>query len=365
MAFTAALAVLFESIRWLRGSVGNIVYFFLFISGITVLAILLGTKQPLLDWLGFGLFSDSMGAAARAVYPTYERGFSLSMVPGSGDFQTFVWSGVEWTLPVIFIRMTLYIWAIGLTLLGAAFFDRFDPSHGRVRIKPGAAADLPEPASVAAEAPAQAVQLTPLSAGRTRVHFGALYLTELRFLLKGQPWWWYLVAVGLIVASVFAHLDSIRHTFLPAILIWPLLIWSGLGCRETRHFTRQIVFAAPRPLRNQLPTAWLAGFTVSILMGAGIVAKFLAAGEMASLLSLVSGLLFIPSLALMLGVWTGSSKAFEVLYVLFWYLGPLNKVLELDYVGIHTRDYWEIYLFLAASLIALAFLGRRRQIQSD
>lgn len=98
-------------------------------------------------------------------------------------------------------------------------------------------------------------------------------------------------------------------------------------------------------------------------MGVGVAVRFLIAGEMSSLLSLFVGLMFIPSLALMLGVWTGSRKAFEVVYVLFWYLGPLNKVLELDYLGIHTADSWQIYFVLSIVLSVLAVIGRKRQLQ--
>lgn len=137
-----------------------------------------------------------------------------------------------------------------------------------------------------------------------------------------------------------------------------------MGCRETRHFTRQMIFSAPRPVWNQLPAAWLAGLTVAALMGAGFAFRFVRAGEIASLASLLAGILFIPSLALALGVWTGSSKAFEVVYVLFWYLGLLNKVLEFDYVGVHTQDYQGAYFLLCIVLVVLAFLGRRRQIQT-
>jgi hypothetical protein len=117
-------------------------------------------------------------------------------------------------------------------------------------------------------------------------------------------------------------------------------------------------------LTELLPAAWLAGFTVAALMGVGTAMRFAMAGEMSSLLSLTAGLLFIPSLALALGIWTGSSKAFEVLYALFWYLGSLNKVLELDYIGIHTTDYWMIYLLLSVILVLLALIGRGRQIQA-
>jgi hypothetical protein len=159
-------------------------------------------------------------------------------------------------------------------------------------------------------------------------------------------------------------LDSIRMTILPAAMIWPLLVWSGLGCREARHNTQQIVFSAPRPLWNQIPLAWLAGFTVAALMGAGSAARLILAGETAGFFSLLAGMLFIPSLALMLGVWTGTSKTFEVVYVLFWYLGLLNKVLELDYLGLHTPDNWLVYLVLSVLLFFLTLVGRQRQLKS-
>jgi hypothetical protein len=156
--------------------------------------------------------------------------------------------------------------------------------------------------------------------------------------------------------------DDLRAIILPAALIWPLLIWSGLGCREALLNTGQLVFSAPRPLWNQLWVAWLAGLAVAVLMGLGSAVRFALAGEMQSVAGLFAGLLFIPSLALTLGVWTGSSKAFEVVYVLFWYLGLLNKVAELDYLGLHTTN-WPTYALLSAGLVLLALLGRQRQLR--
>ena len=108
--------------------------------------------------------------------------------------------------------------------------------------------------------------------------------------------------------------------------------------------------------------AWLAGLAVAVLMGLGSAARFALAGEMQSVAGLFAGLLFIPSLALTLGVWTGSSKAFEVVYVLFWYLGLLNKVAELDYLGLHAAN-WPTYALLSAGLVLLALLGRQRQLR--
>ena len=98
-------------------------------------------------------------------------------------------------------------------------------------------------------------------------------------------------------------------------------------------------------------------------MGLGPAVRFLLAGETAALFSLMAGLLFIPSLALALGVWTGTSKAFEVVYAVFWYLGVLNDVLELDYAGLRASGNWPVYLLLSAFLFLLALLGRQRQLR--
>lgn len=364
MAFIAALAVIFESIHWLRGSFGNIIYFFLFIMGITVIAILLGTTMPIFDWLGFGLFKASMGAAAKAAYPAYAGGLSLSMVPASADIQPFTWMGVEWTLPIVLTRMLLFVWSIGLVLIGALFFDRFDSSRAKSSPRRKPASDSPELAPVIAAQSAPTVRLTPLSSSRSQFRFGTIFIAELRMSIKGLAWWWYLAAIGLIVASFVMPLETVRYNILSAALIWPILLWSGLGCRESKLNTRQLVFSAPRPLWSQLSAAWLAGLTVSALMGVGAAVQFILAGEPSSLLSLLVGMLFIPSLALMLGVWTGSSKAFEVVYVLFWYLGLLNKVSELDYLGMHTTDHWLVYFLLSVIFFVAAIIGRQRQLKN-
>ncbi|HKZ70982.1 MAG TPA: hypothetical protein VJ020_12935, partial [Anaerolineales bacterium] len=82
-------------------------------------------------------------------------------------------------------------------------------------------------------------------------------------------------------------------------------------------------------------------------------------------LSLLAGALFIPSLALALGVWTSNRKTFEIIYVLLWYMGPINRFAAFDYVGVSTRVFWPIYLLLSVLLVAFAVIGRKRQLQKN
>jgi len=184
--------------------------------------------------------------------------------------------------------------------------------------------------------------------------------------LKGQRWWWYAVALGLVVASLFSPLEVSRQWLLPAAWIWPFLVWSPLGNREARHRTGQMVFSAPFPLRGQLPAAWVAGLMVAVATGSGVALRLLLAGQWGALLAWAVGAAFVPALALALGVWSGSSKMFEVVYFLLWYAGPMNQLPALDYLGATDEAVATgmplIYLALALLLLGLAFAGRQRQI---
>lgn len=80
-----------------------------------------------------------------------------------------------------------------------------------------------------------------------------------------------------------------------------------------------------------------------------------------------AGALFIPSLALALGVWTGTSRFFEGLYTAIWYIGPLNRVPGLDFTGggsgpLAGRFAW-LYLAVSATLLAAALARRARQLR--
>jgi len=110
----------------------------------------------------------------------------------------------------------------------------------------------------------------------------------------------------------------------------------------------------------------MAGVIVSMATGSGAAIRLLVAGNRHELLAWAVGAFFIPTLALTLGVWSGSSKLFEILYLLLWYIGPVNHVSPLDYMGASEDALSGTTLrFLTATLVLAAFaiVGRKRQIQ--
>lgn len=104
-----------------------------------------------------------------------------------------------------------------------------------------------------------------------------------------------------------------------------------------------------------------------MVSGGGVALNMIFHGDLIGLVAWIAGALFIPSFALCLGVWTGSSKVFEFLYTLLWYVGPFNKIEPLDFMGASpgsvVEGYWQSYLVITIILLGVTFVGRKWQIQ--
>jgi hypothetical protein len=367
LAVVAAAALLFETVRFLRGGLGNVGYFFVWVAVVAAGAILPSQGQagptPINDLFGINIPLAHMTAAAKAAYPGYDGavtvGFSAGE-DGATPVRTFEWTGMAWT-PAQAAGRALWAGAgVGLGLLAALFFNRFDATNTwPERARPAAGRAETEPAAQPAQQPATSA--SGLAPAPIRFSALAVLRAELRLLLKGQHWWWYAGAAGLVIAGFVTPRETARQIILPLAWVWPVIVWSGLGSREARHTTGAMVFSAARPLARQLPSAWLAGVTVAALAGTGVVFTLARTGDFAGLLAWIAGALFIPALALALGALSGGSKLFEVLYVAWWYAGPLNGVAGLDFMGARQDSLWPAYLALAIALLATASLARWRQ----
>lgn|GEM_PF-144128 len=212
LALTAALAVLFEAVRRLRGSLGNVIFFFLWTGGLTLSAL-----GPGGDLLGFQLVESSFARQLPAPVGTAagagQSGIALNIgpagasetavpdtvaqaaKPGRGQPRTLAarapqpplrsgvrWRGIDWTAAVLARRLAWLAAPLAIALLAALPFGRFDPAReGRRKARPssrGAAppgfdSALPETTesavaeTLAAAEPPLAAE-TPLTMGRLR-----------------------------------------------------------------------------------------------------------------------------------------------------------------------------------------------------
>jgi hypothetical protein len=366
MAIVAALAVSFETISWLRGGFGNVVYFFLFMIVLIVSAEGLTTSgdesiQPYIDIGGWQIIGNSVTQAAKLTYPDSAGGFAFSITPLENP-NYFIWNGIEWSGEILLSRFLFLTISLGTGLLAAVFFDRFDTSRILTRKRKKQkemenVESIPKGSGINKE-----LHLTSFVQSRSKLRFMTLLMTEFKLLIKGQRWWWYTICLGLIIGQLFSDPENTRLMLLLA-WTWPVLILGGFGNREVRFNTRQIVFSAPDPIKNQLPATVLSAMLFLALIGSGAMIRFIIAGDSIGIFGWLTGLLFIPTLAITSGVLTGSSKTFEVLYIVWMYLLTQN-IRSIDFMGMSNDSPWYFYIGLALLLLFITILVRKRQISN-
>ena len=362
LALVSALAVLFENLPIMRSGAGNVIWFFLW-----SLLLALGINYQNLDFTGMTVLNRPMQAAVRALDPVgYKGGFSFQLGDGhtAEGLRTFVWEGLPWTPAIVGNRLLWTAGAIAIAFFAALIFRRFDPARIKLRrtSKPKSLAKLGAPKAENGEpirevAPA-APQVLNLNAPAPLAHsrFFGLVVGEIRLLLLGQRWWWYVGMVGCLIASFVAPEAGI------APWLWPVILWSQLGTRERRFGTAAMVFSAPSPARAQLLATYTGGVAMALVAGCAGLARGLIHGDGQALGATVACIVFVPALALALGVWTGNGKFFEALYTAWWYIGPAHAMPGLDFIGVTTASQTPVrFLVAALALLACAFAGRVRQ----
>jgi hypothetical protein len=356
MASIAALAVLFEIVPGLRGGLGNVLYFFCFTG-------LLATSFELkkLDFTGVNVYMESMSAVVRRLDPAYRNSFALQIGPARVATRQFSWNGLHWTVAMVSERLFWIGMALVLSYVASVLFHRFDPAREPRRLQ---RKDASSQSPVVRIQPTMTANVTARLAALGSVGGGSFGLTraELRLMLKDVSPWWYLVAVGLWIASLATPL-AISRGILVAVWIWPLLLWSRMGTRESCHQTSAFIFSAARSLQRQFPAAWLAGVIVALVTGSGVALRLLLAGDLHGCAGWLAGAVFIPTLALALGTWSGTSKTFEAVYTFWWYAGPGNHVPYADFMGTAAGSGQPgLYCLLTAVLLVAAFVGRRAKL---
>jgi hypothetical protein len=105
---------------------------------------------------------------------------------------------------------------------------------------------------------------------------------------------------------------------------------------------------------------------LALATGSGVALRLALAADWAGVGAWLVGALFIPTMALALGVWSGSSKPFEAIYLVLWYIGPLQRTPSLDFMGAvpaAVRSGMPLAVLAATALLgAAAVAGRRRQL---
>lgn len=378
-ALVAAVALLFDAIEPLRGSLGSVVYFCLAVVGMLVGA---GLSMPALDLLGYSVFVPSMQTALAEQYPSYAGGGgTFGVVQTEGEIRQFTWTGLSWSLDLLVARSGLVALAGVVVAATTLPFDRFgdggttlpslplpdlfgddDPASAGATESSASAAPTDDEATRRPGERVASVSLTPVeSVGGVGV--GRLLRAEARLALVGRPWWWYAGGLLLVAGGAVLPVTAVQSGVLAVAWIWPLFVWSDLGVRARRHGTDELL-ATSVAADAQPVAAWAVGALVAGLVGAGAAVTFAGAGDLTALVGLLAGAVFPPSLAFACGVWSGTARAFEITYLVVWYVGLVNGFGLLDFLG--TRGGSPVvplaFCLLGAVLFAVGYAGRRRRL---
>ncbi|HEX3457606.1 MAG TPA: hypothetical protein VHR97_06575, partial [Candidatus Baltobacteraceae bacterium] len=138
------------------------------------------------------------------------------------------------------------------------------------------------------------------------------------------------------------------------------LTWSQMGARESLHDTEGFVYPSLQPLRRQYLALWIAGIALALLTGSGSLLHWFIAGNWSGVAGVVAGAVFVPTLALACGAVSGTTRLFEIVYLVLWYVGPMNNVKAFDFTQASGAP-----AAIAATvwLAVIAFAMRRLRLQ--
>jgi hypothetical protein len=270
----------------------------------------------------------------------------------SAHERLFVWHGFVLTSADVAGRLTWCAVAFAIVCIASLLFDRFasNVSSSRERA-PKAWRTNASNAFARTFAPV----LDVVFAG----DFGALVLAELRLMLKGSSVWWYAVAAGLWIATLVSPLSQ-QSIVLGLAWLWPILTWSQMGTRESLNDTEGFVFPSLHPLRRQFAATWIAGILLALFTGSGALMHCGFAANWPAFFAIVIGAVFIPTLALACGAASGTSRLFEIVYLVVWYVGPMNATKGVDFTSVSAVGPAAV---ASVILAVLAFAARRTRLQ--
>jgi hypothetical protein len=328
MAISAAGALVFETVPVLRTVAGNVIWFFGWIVTIGATTSAVAGFDP----LGFATVAGSMRADLVSQHPTAtDAELSAGLVVEQAPPPRFDWSGLEVTAEFVGGRLVILAVALSAVLLASLWFHRFDSTRRERGPSPSTVDPVDHPVS-RAFAQTRALGTPPVAGPR----FGAIVAGELRVLVRGIRWWWWLIGLALSVSAVVVSTRVAAYPLLPLVWLWPLAAWSQLATQRYEHEVHSLVDAAPARHRR-LAAEWVAGLTLTVVTGIGPVVRFTAAADWDQVAAWCAAAVFIPTLALTLGLLSRSQRLFQAAYLLLWY-AVLNRASHVDFMGVVGAD---------------------------
>jgi hypothetical protein len=324
--FGASMALLFDSVVWLMGKAGDVLYFFVWVAQFVLIALL---SQP--TAAAPGDFSSALSPLLALDFSGLATGVhALQQLLGSGDISigvsefnaalpTITLPSSMWTWPLITLRVGSGALACLPMLLALLLFHRYSPdrvtaAQVRVRGTPLALANRwLQPLSRQAQRLLQ-VAMRFSSAFRTL----AQVLADLALTLISAPT--AILAMVIMWGSApFLNPSALGGAALVGLGAWGVLI-SGVSSRDFAANLEPMTGAVPGGAAGRYLSQMLATSLLGFGFVAPIATRWLLASSSMQALALLASVLSLSASAMLLGRLSRSGRSFLCLFLLALYL---------------------------------------------
>ena len=326
--YVSALAILFESVPWLSGRFGDVLYFFVFMAGIGF-----ATVAALEGGMAWAVYLDPSAMSSVLMQisaATHTKSLSIGATNFDASQPPLVYHGITLTGGMLAQRLLSMLVPLPLLLIARASFHRFDP----VRVKVAAKGQ----GKWLSRINAMLKPLTRWLGGRGPVSADAAMT------ITSAP----LIALA-IIGSAFAPMPFVFAALAIAI--------ADVSCRDQRAGTVALIRSMPR-LRERF--VWWKLASAGVIAIAFLAIPAVRAGAR-GVIPLIAGAFFVVAAATALGVISGNAKTFIVVFLSFWYAvtndGGASPALDFaGFYGKATPAVVAAYAAIGAGMLAAAQL---------
>lgn len=323
----SAIALLFESIPWLRGGFGNTIYFFIWITSIV---------HAVEGTTGVGTLLKKLEADVLIKFPADDISSKIGITSTDDTITTFIWSGTSMTQSHLWSMVPLLMIALLAFGLSNVFFDRFtqtNTTHNKSNKESSVITKSIE--KIGKWSDKVLLGLSQYSA------MSRQWRLEILLLIKGLSNYWYIGLIGLNIAQLFVSPTILTTALIPFSWLYCVLVLSPIGSQSKTYNTNELMAYCSFSSSKQTISLFLAAFfMLSLSTFVGLI-RLVMLEQWLVVAQIGIGIGFSVALALFLGTITQTRRTFEVIYPALWYLGPMQSALYVDYFGVNSQASWQ------------------------
>lgn len=327
----AVIAIFFEIIPILRGAFGNVAYFFIW-CGICIASLQI-KESDLSDVFGMNsaakIISEQIGSYFKEFKDASK--FSIGTIGTlHNNIKTFVMIDANIKINLIMGRL---FW-IGMGIILLFLFSIFFRRSSLIRTKASSKFKDTNFIEKKEDSYKKKVILSENFETKTYANNLSMINSEIKIMLTSANLLWYAVIISCSIGVLFLNGESLNKFLIPLIWILPIFIWSKLGTIQANFNMEDYLLTYVNYRKTQLLNSIIAAIFFTILINISLIIKFLMLNNFVGIVYIFIGIFFVNSLGMFIGNIAKNSTAFEIAYIILWYVGILNGFTTFDFLGL-------------------------------